>query len=155
MNKYIRIWINFLENFKRTRTTNMQCLDSFWRKPDHYAITLIFKMRAEQISMGFIMCIIFLNFLADYFLQIINMQCECKCRLRYPRMMHYRDKVCRLLRLVTMHNFKCIPIDLFTDLWYANSAVDKIRSQFLKLAPTKHRKRFPGSYCWETFDSLD
>ena len=90
------------------------------------------------------MCITFLNFLTDLFMQIMNMRYKCRCKLGYPKMMSHRDNIYRLSRFVlTMHNSNgLIPIDLFTKLLYANSAVSKIRSQFLKFTPTKHCKRF-------------
>jgi len=99
-------------------------------------------MHAVQISMEFKMCITFLYFLAGLFMQIMNMRCEC--RLGYPRMMCHSDKIYRLPRFVSMRTSNgLMPIDTFTKLLYANCAVDKIRSKFLKFAPTKHRKRFP------------
>ena len=58
-------------------------------------------------------------------------------------MLHHRDKIYIFSQFVTMHNFKwTYTIDLFTELLYANSALGKIRSQFLKFLTTKHHKKF-------------
>ena len=129
---------------------SIQFLNSSWQKslrsnPNHYIITLIkFKMSAVQINIRFIMCITFLNFPSDLFMHIKNMWWKCRCRLGYLRMMHHRDKIYRLLRFITMHNFKWThTYCLIHRTIICKLRSGKIRFPFLKFSPTKQPKRFP------------
>jgi len=44
-----------------------------------------------QISIGFILSITFLNFLVEFYMQIMYIWCKCRCRLGYSRMLCHSE----------------------------------------------------------------
>ena len=92
-----------------------------------------------QVSIRFILSITFLNFLADFLMQIIicNANVDADSDTLGCCVMEIRS-------MGTTSNGP-MPIDLLHELLYTNSVVGKMRSQFRKCSPTRHRKRFPRS----------
>jgi len=69
-------------------------------------------MPVVQTSMEFIVCITFLNFFTDLFMKIMNMRCECRCRLEYSIMNSSREL--NLVSNICQKGFSKIACELYS-----------------------------------------
>ena len=103
---YIYIRINPSQNFERS----IQFLHStrgilFQTNLNHHVVSYVkFSSPFIQICISFIVCISFLNWSVDLFMQFMSMVCKWCSRFRHPSMMlGPRTQIYMMFKSITMH----------------------------------------------------